>query len=132
MDSKRKDAPMATPATTETSNLISADRVEGTSVYGADGEKIGSVYGVMLNKLNGRVAYAVISFGGFLGIGEKYHPVPWEVLKYDTSKEGYLVNLTRDQLENAPTYDRGDERRLYDRTYEESVHRHYGVPPYWI
>ncbi|WP_449221579.1 PRC-barrel domain-containing protein [Tistrella mobilis] len=123
---------MATPATTETSNLISADRVEGTSVYGADGEKIGSVYGVMLNKLNGRVAYAVISFGGFLGIGEKYHPVPWEVLKYDTSKEGYLVNLTRDQLENAPAYDRGDERRLYDRTYEESVHRHYGVPPYWI
>ncbi|MEN3160970.1 PRC-barrel domain-containing protein [Tistrella mobilis] len=123
---------MATPATTETSNLISADRVEGTSVYGADGEKIGSVSGVMLNKLNGRVAYAVLSFGGFLGIGEKYHPVPWDVLKYDTSKEGYVVNLTRDQLENAPTYDRGDERRLYDRTYEESVHRHYGVPPYWI
>ncbi|MEN2976449.1 PRC-barrel domain-containing protein (plasmid) [Tistrella bauzanensis] len=123
---------MATPATTETSNLISADRVEGTSVYGADGEKIGSIYGLMLNKLSGKVAYAVVSFGGFLGIGEKYHPLPWDVLKYDTSKDGYVVGLTRDQLENAPTYDRGDERRLYDRDYEARVHSHYGTAPYWL
>lgn len=123
---------MTAPATTETSNLISADRVEGTSVYGADGEKIGSIYGLMLNKLSGKVAYAVVSFGGFLGIGEKYHPLPWDVLKYDTSKDGYLVGLTRDQLENAPTYDPGDERQLYDRDYETRVHSHYGTAPYWL
>ena len=123
---------MAVLETDESPTLISSHKVEGTSVYNAEGDQLGTVDSLMVNKTTGKVAYAVMSFGGFLGIGEKYHPVPWDVLKYDTSKEGYVVNLTRDQLENAPTYDRGDERRLYDRTYEESVHRHYGVPPYWI
>lgn len=97
----------------ETGKLISADKVQGTAVYGQDGEKIGSVDQIMINKHSGKVAYAVMSFGGFLGIGERYHPLPWDVLTYDTSLDGYRVDLTRDQLEGAPNYDR-DEMSSYD------------------
>jgi hypothetical protein len=71
-------------------------------VYGADREKIGSVERLMIDKLSGKVAYAVISYGGFLGMGEELYPTPWSNLKYDTNLGGYLVNLTKDQLENAP------------------------------
>src|SRR5246127_5770157 len=93
-----------TVATDETLNLISADKVVGTSVYNRQGEKLGSVYTLMLNKLNGQVAYAVMSFGGFLGIGESYHPLPWEKLTYDTGLGGYVVDITKEQLEGAPAY----------------------------
>jgi hypothetical protein len=88
-------APGGTVATDETLNLISADKVVGTSVYNRQGEKLGSVYTLMLNKLNGQVAYAVMSFGGFLGIGESYHPLPWRILSYDTALGGYMVDLDR-------------------------------------
>jgi PRC-barrel domain len=70
-------------ATEETVDLISADKVEGTSVYSREGEKLGSIYGLMIDKFSGRVIYAVMSFGGFLGIGDRYHPLPWSVLTYD-------------------------------------------------
>ena len=85
--------PGGTVATDETLNLISADKVIGTAVYNRQGDRLGSVYGLMLNKLNGQVAYAVMSFGGFLGIGENYHPLPWRMLTYDTSLGGYVVDL---------------------------------------
>lgn len=116
----------------ETSNLISTQKVEGTSVYNGDGDQLGSVDSLMVNKLTGKVAYAVMSFGGFLGIGESYHPLPWGVLNYDTGKDGYVVNLTKDQLKGAPTFGRNEEHRLTDRDYEQSVHKHYGITPYWI
>jgi hypothetical protein len=86
----------------ETNALIGSDKVDGTAVYGADQKKIGSVERVMIDKLSGKVAYAVISYGGFLGMGEDHNPTPWSNLKYDTNLGGYLVNLTKDQLEKAP------------------------------
>ena len=101
--------PGGSVATDETSNLISADKVIGTNVYNRAGEKLGSVYALMLNKLNGQVAYAVMSFGGFLGIGESYHPLPWRILTYDTRMGGYVVDLDRRQLEDAPTYTAASE-----------------------
>ena len=88
----------------ETATLIASDKVEGTSVYGADGDKIGSIDNVMIEKRSGQVAYAVLSFGGFLGIGTDHYPLPWNMLKYDEDKGGYVVNITREQLENAPRY----------------------------
>jgi len=88
----------------ETSTLIASDKVEGTSVYGPDGDKIGSIENVMIEKRSGQVAYAVLSFGGFLGMGTDHYPLPWSTLKYDEDKGGYLVNITRAQLENAPRY----------------------------
>src|SRR5271156_1926376 len=94
--------PSGEVATDETFNLISADKVVGTAVYNRQGEHLGSVYGLMLNKLNGQVAYATMSFGGFLGIGESYHPLPWRVLTYDPRLDGYVVDLDRDKLKGAP------------------------------
>jgi sporulation protein YlmC with PRC-barrel domain len=92
------------PATKETGELIASDKVEGTSVYNGAGEKLGSIYNLMVDKRSGKVAYAVMSFGGFLGMGSDYHPLPWEQLSYDRSKGGYVVDLSREQLEAAPTY----------------------------
>ena len=92
---------MTTPST---SNVISSERVEGTSVYNKTGDKLGSIDDIMIDKVSGKAIYALMSFGGFLGIGEKYHPLPWSTLKYDETKGGYVVNLDKRMLENAPTY----------------------------
>jgi hypothetical protein len=108
----------------ETQNLISADKVEGTAVYNRQGEHLGSVHAVMLNKLNGQVAYAVMSFGGFLGMGESYHPLPWRALTYDTRLGGYVVDLDRQRLENAPHYNLTDDW-YRDR---ERIDAYYMVP----
>jgi hypothetical protein len=118
-------------ATDETSDLISSDKVEGTAVYNRQGEKLGSIYTLMIDKISGKVVYAVMSFGGFLGIGDRYHPLPWSVLKYDTGQGGYRVDLDRSVLERAPTYGRTETPNWTDRRWGEEVHRHYGVRPYW-
>ena len=91
-------------ATDETDRLIASDKVVGTPVYNLQGEHLGSVYNLMVDKISGQVAYAVMSFGGFLGIGESYHPLPWRVLKYDIRQGGYVVDLDRRRLEEAPRY----------------------------
>ena len=110
----------------ETTNLISADKVEGTAVYSTDGEKIGSVKQVMIGKRSGRVEYAVMSFGGFLGIGEEYHPLPWDVLDYDTDRNGYVVNIDKDRLKDAPRF--SNERDVdWNRDYGTKVYSYYGV-----
>ena len=118
-------------ATSETLQLISADKVEGTPVYNPEGEQLGTVQSLMIDKISGRVSYAVMSFGGFLGIGEEYHPLPWEVLKYDTELEGYVVNLTRESLEDAPRFSAGTEPDWRDRAFGDRVYGYYDVPPYW-
>ncbi len=116
-----------TIATDETAHLIASDKVEGTAVYNSAGEKLGTVHNFMVDKLSGKVEYAVMSFGGFLGIGESYHPLPWNVLTYDTDQNGYLVNLSKEMLEKGPTYKRGQEPR-FDRAYSSSLYGYYGVP----
>jgi hypothetical protein len=88
----------------ETVSLIGSDKVAGTAVYGADDQKIGSIQRVMIDKISGKVSYAVVSFGGFLGMGEDYFPVPWPTLKYDTRVGGYRLGVTEDQLKGAPRY----------------------------
>jgi sporulation protein YlmC with PRC-barrel domain len=110
----------------ETHRLIASDKVEGTAVYSPDGEHIGSVHNFMVDKLSGKVSYAVMSFGGFLGIGERYHPLPWDTLKYDENYGGYVVNVTREQLEGAPTYAR-DEEPWGDPAYGRRIYGHYGL-----
>ena len=118
-------------ANDETYALIAADKVAGTAVFNQDGEKVGSIYNVMIDKRSGRVTYAVMSFGGFLGIGERYHALPWQVLHYDPSKGGYIVGLSRQQLEAAPTFARNEEPDFDDPVWGTTVHRHYGVTPWW-
>lgn len=118
--------------TDETHRLISADKVKGTVVYNSSGDKLGTVEDVMIDKVSGKVAYAVMSFGGFLGIGEKYHPLPWSTLEYDTKQEGYRVPLSTEVLEKGPTYGVDEKIDLNDRRWGEQVHRYYNVDPYWV
>jgi sporulation protein YlmC with PRC-barrel domain len=115
----------------ETSSLISAEKVAGTNVYNTAGDSLGEIIDVMIDKQSGRIAYAVMSFGGFLGIGERYHPLPWSTLKYDTRQGGYVVGLTKDQLEKAPTYGEDEAPAWGDRVYEKRIHDYYRAEPYW-
>ena len=111
--------------------LIPADRVKGTAVFNMDGERLGHVEDLVVHKVSGRVAYAIMAFGGFLGIGELYHPLPWSMLKYDVRKEGYIVPLDRKALEEAPTIDR-PQFGAADLTWSPSVLAYYGVAPLWL
>jgi hypothetical protein len=117
--------------TDETVSLISAGKVQGTHVYDTQGDNLGEVYDVMIDKRSGKIAYAVMSFGGFLGVGNSYHPLPWNTLKYDTRQGGYVVGLTREQLEGAPSFARGETPAWGDRGYEEGIHAYYKAAPYW-
>jgi sporulation protein YlmC with PRC-barrel domain len=117
-------------ATDETDRLISSDKAVGTAVYNRQGEHLGSVYNLMIDKYSGQVAYAVISFGGFLGMGESYHPLPWRTLTYDTRKGGYVVDVDRTRLEKDPSYTSSTAPNWSDRTYGHRVDDFYGVPPY--
>jgi hypothetical protein len=110
----------------ETAGLIASDKVEGTAVYDARGEKIGSIERVMIDKRSGQVSYAVLSFGGFLGIGSDYYPIPWASLKYDTSLGGYRLDITEEQLRAAPKY-AGDSWDWEDRERGRKVYDYYGA-----
>src|SRR5690348_13077771 len=88
----------------ETHRMISSEKVDGTSVYNRNGDSLGTVHHLMIDKYTGQVAYAVMSFGGFLGMGESYHPLPWKSLTYDTRLGGYVVDMDRNRLEGAPSY----------------------------
>jgi len=124
------DATRRDPNVKDTPTLIASDRVEGTRVYGADGKHIGSIERLILGKQDGRVAYAVLSFGGFLGIGNDHYPLPWEKLTYDTQLDGYRIDLTKDQIERAPSYADDDDTWYNDNG--RRVYDYYGVPPYWM
>lgn len=91
--------------TPKTHNLIASDRVEGTPVFRSSGEKVGIIQRLMIDKLSGNVVYAVLSFGFFLGIGQKHLPIPWARLKYDRAKAAYQVDLTDEELGRAPAYE---------------------------
>ena len=124
---------MATTVTDsrETANLIGSDKVEGTAVYGADRSKIGSIERVMIDKFSGKVAYAVMSFGGFLGMGEDYYPVPWSILTYDTGLGGYRTNLTKEQLDRAPKFTKSTDWS-WTRENDRRVYDYYRQDPYWM
>ena len=111
--------------------LIASDRVEGTVVRRLSGEKIGTIQRVMIDKISGKVAYAVLSFGGFLGIGEKHVPIPWERLKYDTASEAYHISISDAELATAPSYAADKEFDWGDRSEERRLHDYYGTRPYW-
>jgi len=111
----------------ETHAVISSDKVEGTSVYSTSGDKLGSIDNLMIDKLSGRVRYAVLEFGGFLGIGTDRYPLPWNMLKYDTVKDGYVVALDKARLEKAPRYPENDVP-VYTDDYGRKVYGYYDQP----
>ncbi|OYY79626.1 MAG: photosystem reaction center subunit H [Sphingomonas sp. 28-62-20] len=111
---------------TETRDLISSDKVDGTAVYNREKEKLGTIHHFMVGKRTGKVEYAVMSFGGLFGMGEDYYPLPWKMLDYDTDKGGYCVNISKDQLtKEAPTYKKGSEPN-WTGDFGGRVDAHYG------
>ena len=110
---------------------IRAKTVIGTGVKVSDGEKIGKIEDIVLDKMSNNVMFAVIGFGGVLGMGEKFHPVPWSSLDYDESDNCYRLDVTKEKIKQAPaesidTLTRGDGQALRDSTYE-----YYGAKRYW-
>jgi hypothetical protein len=114
----------------ETSTLIAADKVQGTDVFNTGGDRVGSVHDLMIDKQSGQVAYAIMSFGGFLGVGNSYHPLPWSLLRYNTNLGGYVVDIKESQLEDAPSYPAGTEPAWGDPDYERKLHDYYGIDPW--
>ena len=112
--------------TDETGHLIASNKVEGTAVYSRDGERLGSIYDFMVDKFSGKVEYAVMAYGGLLGMGERYYPLPWRTLSYDTRAGGYRIAMSRHDLKTAPSFDRDTEPR-FDRNYGSRVHDYYGL-----
>ena len=114
----------------ETHSLIASDKVEGTAVYRSNGEKIGKIQRVMIGKQSGKVGYAIMSFGGFMGIGEGYYPLPWSLLTYNPRLEGYEVNISEAQLKGAPKYGTHDS---WDwGTRRQAIDEYYNVQPNWF
>lgn len=116
--------------------LITASRVDGTPVFNDKGERIGHVYDLSIDKQTGQVRYALMSFGGFLGLGARIHPMPWSVLNYDTALEGYVVPMSREALQKAPSYpaDSLEGFGAGDKVYREALFSYYGqwgAMPYW-
>jgi hypothetical protein len=111
--------------TLEKHRLIASDRVEGTRVYNPAGDRLGSIKNFMVDKAGGRVEYVVIQFGGFLGMGNDFYPIPWDMLSYDVERGGYVVALTKQQLENAPRHDA--DYPEYDHNYGQRVFDYYGI-----
>ena len=108
---------------------ISSSKVEGTKVYNLTGDKLGSIDDLVIDKRSGQVRYAALEFGGFLGVGTDRYPLPWNMLKYDTDKDGYVVNIDKTQLDSAPRYTE-DEAPTYSDDYGRKVYDYYGFP--WL
>lgn len=106
--------------------LIASNRVEGTPVYNRAGEKLGRIESIMIDKVSGQAEYAVMTFGGLFSLGGRHYPLPWTALTYKPDKGGYVVELMKEQVEKAPSFDPGDEP-AFDRDYGRTVYDYYGV-----
>jgi len=110
----------------ETDRLIASNKVEGTPVYSRDRERLGTIYNFMVDKFSGQVEYAVLRYGGFLGMGQRYYPLPWRVLTYHRDAGGYVIDMPARDFEDAPSFDR-DSEPAFDREYGRRVHSWYGL-----
>jgi len=115
-----------TIAIDETARLISSDKVDGTAVYGTDGERLGTVRNFMVDKTTGKADYAVLQFGGLFGLGSAYYPIPWKKLDYSVERGGYVIDISKAQLDKAPHY--SAEPPTYDAEYGKRVDSYYGLP----
>ena len=122
---------MAIDVMTRPHQLIASDRVEGTSVRRPNGDMIGHIERLMIDKVSGKVSYAVLSFGGFLGMGTSLLPLPWGRLRYSTKFEAYELDIDDDELKRAPSFRADKDFDWGDRAQEAELHRYYGMPPYW-
>lgn len=116
---------------TKKHGLIASDRVEGTAVRRPKGDKIGSIERLMIDKASGKVAYAVLSFGGFLGIGNNRLPIPWTLLDYNVELDAYELDISDEVLRKAPSSAENADFDYGDRVDEARLYAYYGAAPYW-
>jgi sporulation protein YlmC with PRC-barrel domain len=116
----------------ETVNLIASAKVKGTKIYNRRHDHVGEVEDIMVDKVSGNVAYAVVAFGGFLGMGETRRAIPWSVLRYDTNHDGYVADVDDSVLKDAPNQMPADDKYYRDVDWNSRIYTHFGVPPYWI
>lgn len=114
----------------DTAGLISSNRVEGTAVFDTSGNRLGSIDTLMIDKVRGKVEYAVLSFGGFLGFGGSHFPLPWDQLRYDVGLGGYVVDVTEEQLVEAPSFKADETVDWSDERWSSRVRGYYGPSPY--
>ena len=119
------------PTASGHTSAIRANKVIGTSVYNMSGDKIGKVEDIVLDKKSNGIMFAVVGFGGMLGMGEKYHPIPWATLDYDDNKDGYRVPYSEEQLKAAPADKLGELTKDDGTRYRDSAFDYYKVSPYW-
>lgn len=119
------------PTTSGHTSAIRATKVCGTGVNDKSGKKIGEVEDIILDKLSNSIMFAVVSFGGFLGIDEKFHPIPWSSLKFDKAKDSYVVEFTKEQLEAAPVGDLDELTRNDGQDFRNRAFDYYKAPRYW-
>ena len=121
-----------TPAASSSEHpFIASDRVEGTAVYDAQGNHVGTVERLIIEKVSGQVAYVVMSFGGLLGSDQRSHTLPWGKLKYDVKLRGYRTDVSESELREAPSFAQSNTFDWSNRTQEEALHDYYRIPPYW-
>lgn len=111
--------------------VMSTDSLNGNSVRNRTNEELGHVKDIMVDTDDNHIAYAVLSFGGFMGMGDKLFAIPWEALELDTVNECFILNVPKEKLENAPGFDKDNWPNMADRTWGESIYKHYDRTPYW-
>lgn len=120
-----------TTGVTGQTNVLSASNLIGKNIYNLEGEKLGEIKDVMLDVDLGRVAYAVLSFGGFLGMGDKLFAIPFEAFRLDATEDRIVLNVPKETLKNAPGFERDRWPSTADRRWATQIHEHYGYRPYW-
>jgi sporulation protein YlmC with PRC-barrel domain len=119
------------PTASGHTSAIRAKKVIGTNVKDKAGQKIGEIEDVILDKQSNSIMFAVVSFGGFLGAGEQYHPIPWAALDYDESESAYVVPYSKDQLKAAPAGSVSDLVREGGVSTRDQTYTYYKTPRYW-
>ena len=115
----------------ETSRLISSEKVAGSKVENTNGDNLGHIEEIMIDKVSGRVGYAVLNYGSFLGMGGKLFALPWDILKYDTQRDAYVIGIPAERLKNAPSFEAGAWPDFDDRSYDKQLHDYYGSSADW-
>ena len=111
--------------------VMAASSFEGETVVNAQGETLGEIEEIMLDVRAGRIAYAVMSVGGFLGVGEKYFAVPWPSFTMDTDNKRFILDVDKERLINAPGFDQDHWPSMADPRWANEIHTYYGARPYW-
>jgi len=109
--------------------MMSAGTLVGNGVFNQEDESVGDIKEIMLDMRSGNVSYAVMSFGGFLGMGDKLFAVPWKALKLDTGKKRFVLNVQKDRLKDAPGFDKDHWPNMADQTWAKTIHSYYGTKP---